>query len=316
MLKWSIEKVDNFNLIIKVEGGGEQGIGEVTVDRDLGETAEGIEYSFSHFESLQKGHVDGLEFLTGLLEGSGIPQGLRFGIESAYIHYLSAVNDISIQQILCLNQVKSVPITFSLPLMSAKDFLSFYKENDLIRFDSLKITMDGKSSIPLVEKVASIHGGSIHLDLGHSFQNPDDVVDMLEGFCGVAIKSVERPMVLQEYGLSRKLSESVGIPIFTDMLIGSGAVTKEFRECFGGVHIKLMKSGGYIRALNQIRMAKDANMKVLLSSPGGTSPGVFSALNIAEKADYFNLESLLFLKNDGYNLVREENGCIFYSFLH
>ena len=57
-------------------------------------------------------------------------------------------------------------------------------------------------------------------------------------------------------------------------------------------------------------------MKILLGSAGETGIGVYSALNIADKADYFDLESFSFLKNDTYDLVKEESGRIFYSFIH
>ena len=247
MLNWSIEKIGTSNLIVKVEEKDKQGVGEVIADGALGETARDIEECFSYFEFLKMGHLDGLEELTGFLDGIEIPQGLRFGIESAYIHYLADVNDISVQEILCLNQIKSIPVSFFLPSMVARAFPSFYRKNDLHRFESLKIKIDGMSSLHFIEQVASIYGGKIRLDAGNSFHRPEDVVTLLDALCSVPIEFIKRPMPFNEYGPSKELKESVNIPIITDIPVGPGSVTKEFRECFDGVHIELTRSGGYIK---------------------------------------------------------------------
>ena len=77
----------------------------------------------------------------------------------------------------------------------------------------------------------------------------------------------------------------------------------------------MMKAGGYLRAIKQLRQAKSLGLKTMLGCMVETSLGISSALNIAGGVDYFDLDGCLLIKEDPYKLISEENGKIFYSYI-
>jgi glutamate racemase len=76
-----------------------------------------------------------------------------------------------------------------------------------------------------------------------------------------------------------------------------------------------MKSGGYLKGLKQIRQAKILGLKTMLGCMIETSLGISSALNISSGVDYLDLDGFLLIKKDPFNILTEENGKIFFSFI-
>ena len=332
MLKWSLNPIDlslrfpwkisreestyKRNFIVQVEGQGQKGEGETALSSRYGDTQKVVEECFDLFLSEKPEMIEKIESLTNLLDDIEMPKGLRFGIESAYIHYLAAVGKMSVQQILCLNQVKSFPISFSLPIMKASDVGPFYRDHKLARFGPLKVKVDGLKSVDAVCEVGKLHKGKIRIDANESFNSSEEVIEAIKSLKGIDIEFLEQPLPSNMYEESRRLKREIDIPLIADESLVGENVTKELGEQFDGVNIKLMKSGGYIKALNQMQTAKNLGMKVLLGCMIETSLGISSAMNIADKADFFDLDGFLIIKNDPYNFVMEENGTIFYSLMY
>ena len=326
MMDWSLHKLElslkpgvdrmRTNYIVRLESPGGVGEGEVSLNPEDGETQESVSESFEEFALRKTVKIGNIAKLTDIIEDIDMPNSLRFGIESAYVHYLAEVSGRSAQEILCLNRVKFCPTSFSLPRLEAGELKKFYRSARLHRFGSLKLTVDQDNVEPLVGELIKLHKGGIRIDGNEAFRDPGALVNVLEKFKGADIEFLEQPMSTGMYEELRELKKSIGIPIIADESLANGYVTKELKERFDGVKIKLMKAGGYIKALNQIKTAKELGMKVLLSSTIETGLGIYSAMNIADKADYFDLDSFLAVENNPYNLVTEENGNIFYSTVH
>ena len=275
-----------------------------------------IEEGFDSFKNKSGVAITSITDLTGIIDDIGPPECLRFGIESAYIHYLADINNQSVHQVLCLNQIKYLPTSFSIPLMGPEKLKEFYKTYHLERFKSLKIKIDEDNAVALIREIVKLHGGGVRIDANGSFKDPDRVLAMLEQFKPHQIEFFEQPMAVGTYEESIMLKNASSVPIIADESITNGQVTPELGKQFDGVNIKLMKSGGYIKALNQIKTAKKLNMKVLLGCMIETGLGISSAVNIAAKADYIDLDGFMMLGKDPYPLVGEENGNIFYSSIH
>src|SRR5689334_11083524 len=103
MLKWQIEQIKlelkytwkisrnasdyKLNSIITVGNGKWKGIGEVAPNIRYDETPEKIQTEFQRFVNVSD-NIHDVHDLEALLEELKLPNALRFGIESAYIHFL------------------------------------------------------------------------------------------------------------------------------------------------------------------------------------------------------------------------------------
>jgi outer membrane receptor protein involved in Fe transport len=63
-----------------------------------------------------------------------------------------------------------------------------------------------------------------------------------------------------------------------------------------------------MKALRQIKQAREQRLKTMLGCMIETSLGISSAMNIAHRVDFFDLDGHLILEKDPFNQIEEENG--------
>src|SRR6478752_1724289 len=133
MLNWNIETIRlnlkytwklsrnatdfKLNNIITVGDDNHTGKGEVAPNIRYNETPEGMLLSFERFAAVAPTEPIHIEALTELLDSLKLPNALRFGIESAYIHFRCAQTGETVTNFLGIQAPQSVSTSFSLPIM-------------------------------------------------------------------------------------------------------------------------------------------------------------------------------------------------------
>lgn len=303
------------NFIVEITHSPHNAQGEVAFNSRYGESAEMVKEDFERFLEACPYDIKSLEELVRFLEDLSICSSLRFGIESAFVHYLAILSGKPVQELLGIDAINMVQTSFSIPIMDPDKIADFIKKNNLSRFHALKIKLEGASSYANVEAVLKSYEGKIRLDANESFQNPDEVLLFLEKFKKAPIEFVEQPLSAEAHNEYLYLKKMTPFPLFADESLTSNEVTSYYKERFHGVNIKLMKAGGYMKALRQIKQAREQRLKTMLGCMIETSLGISSAMNIAHRVDFFDLDGHLILEKDPYNQIEEENGRLFYSYL-
>ena len=305
------------NFIVSVSEDEFVGIGEVAWSTGLGESEKAIQKEFRLFCKECPPSVKGVENLVQLLDGITLSNSLRFGLESAYTHFLSQLSRRPIQELLGVNTVRTIGTSFSIPIMDLSKMEDFAKNENLARFHALKIKiMGGEYDLKALEMVGSFHSGKIYLDANGSFKSIGQFLAFAEKAMNYPIEFIEQPFPSHCHEEYRELRKASLFPIFADESISNEAVTDYYSDHFDGVNIKLMKSGGYFKAIMQMRQAKERGLRVQLGCMIESSLGISGAMAIADKADYVDLDGFLFLKEDPYQFVQEENGKLFLSNIH
>ncbi len=314
--RWSIARGSSDtreNLIITFRDGDFSGKGEVAFLTGAGITIEEIEKEFESFCSLVPPAINGLEEMMEILESGelDIHSNLRFGIESAYVHFVSQILGGSVSHVLGIDKVTKVKTCFSLPILPSEEYQAFIEKHNLARFHSLKIKVKGDESLEGLISILKTFSGQLWLDANESFKTADEVRLFCDKLDMSRIDIIEQPLPTKLYEEQKKLKlMSLDCDLIADESLGNGAIYEEIAELYDGVNIKLMKAGGYFSALRQIRQAKRFHLKVMLGCMLETSLGISSALNIADGVDYIDLDSFLFLETDPFSLVFEEFGVI------
>ena len=318
--KWNISRgecIERVNLFISYEDGQLSGIGEVAFMTHEGPSIEEIELEFSQFlESVPK-DINGLEDMMAVFENLDfeLSPNLRFGIESAYVHFLASLLDGNVQNVLGVETVTKAQTSYSLPILKSGEYTEFIKLNKLNRFSALKIKVNGVDCLPLLEEISEAYDGSLWLDANESFQNANETLSFIENIKKYNIDLIEQPLKrdMFEDSIFLKTHNDSGIKLIADESLTNGVVHAGYCDAYDGVNIKLMKAGGYFSALRQMREAKPLKLKVMVGCMLESSLGIYSALNILEGANYIDLDSVLFFEKDPFNLVFEESGQIQYS---
>lgn len=330
MIKWSIREIElplkftwkisrnssqvKKNFIVEANSTDMKGIGEVAFNVRYGESSDKILKEFEAFSEVVPKTISTIDNLQHCFSKIKISNSLRFGIESAFVHYLATLSEKSVPELLGINTINQVKTSFSIPIMPAGDIEAFIKEHHLNRFCSLKMKVSDEEAYVRIKEVEKHFNGNIRIDANEGFEDPDQVITFLERLgSNCPIEFLEQPMPAAAHDEYLYLKEKSPVDIMADESVCDGEINQYFEDRFHSVNIKLMKSGGYFKAVKQIREAKSRGLKVMIGCMIETSLGISSAMNISYGADYCDLDGSLIIEKDPYDFLIEENGKIFMS---
>ena len=328
MIHWSIEKKilelkytwkisrnasdSKTNLFVTAGDGVLEARGEAAPNIRYGESPEQVEKEFQLFLNTKPGIISSPDELTEFLHKISVSHALRFGIESAYIHYWCKKRNISVQKFLGIEPVTSIPISYSIPIMEVGRMKDFYEENNLGRFKYIKIKVNADEMMDAVSYLSSFCGQQLIVDANEAFLNVEDCIRVLEKLKKMRIEFIEQPMPATMHEESIYLKKHSPFLLFADESVTDEADFGKLRQMFDGINVKLMKAGGYLNALRLLKEAKTNNMKTMIGCMVETTLAISSGLNLCSMADYADLDSFLVVKNEPFKMAKEENGILSY----
>lgn len=325
MLQWSLEKIhlplkfawkisrntsaQKTNYIVRAEENGLSGWGEIAFNVRYGESEESVERGFRRFLKLKVDFQDADDLQTAM-KGEDLDKSLRFGLESAWVRLQAKKQGRSVARFLGLPEAGPVKTSFSLPILEVGEIEGFIATHGLKRFSCLKIKVD-EAATERVREVARHFPGPLRVDANEAWKDPDAILKFMEEVSDLPIEFIEQPLpsdLRDELLYLKKKSPRV---LIADESITDEGVGTYHAERFHGVNVKLMKAGGYLPALAQLRRARELGLKTMLGCMVETSVGISSALDLGTGVDYFDLDGFLLIKRDPYNWVEEKNGALF-----
>lgn len=335
MFKWSIEEIElplkfawnisrnsstfKRNFIITVKNGNIEGKGEVAFNVRYNESRELIISKFEEFVQNVPDQITGVENLVAILETLDLPQSLKFGIESSFMHYISNLSGKSVPLLLGASAINSAYTSFSIPIMENKELEKFIIENNLHRFKSIKVKVNKENAESFVKDILNLTNVPLRIDANESFESAKDVMNFINSLEKMnqlkRVEFLEQPLSADNHNEALLLKKESPIILIADESVTKESITDYHAERFHGVNVKLMKAGGYIKGLKQIREAKLLGMKTMLGCMVETSLGISGALHLASGVDYLDLDGFLLLKDDPFKILSEENGKVLFSYL-
>lgn len=330
MIKWSLREMElplkfvwkiargskthSHLFFIRVEDDQFAGEGEISFNIRYGESPESIRECFQAFHRNVPSNLQSVEELISFMEDSDFPLSFRFGVESAFVHFLAKLVDKPVSNLLGVRGLNSLYTSFSIPMMDPSEVKGFIDQYQLTRFRSIKIKVGDESAVAMVKEVQKNYDGNLRIDANEAWTDPDDVIRYVEKLGeDCPIEFLEQPLKSHCHDEYLYLKDRSPVDIMADESVLSGDVTEYHRDRFHAVNIKLMKSGGYFKAIKQLKAAREMGLRTMLGCMVETSLGISSAMNIAHGVDYFDLDGFLFLQKDPFQLVSEEKGKIFFS---
>jgi len=326
MLRWQIQQIKlelkytwkisrnssdlKFNSIISVSNGKYNGIGEAAPNIRYNETPEIIVSEFQRFLKSGAEKISEIHELTTLLESLRLPNALRFGIESAYIHFLCHADKTDIYTFLGIQKPLKVSTSFSLPIMDVSEIEKFYSENNLQRFARLKVKVNAENAFDLLAEMNRITKQPLMIDGNETWTNPDDLLNFMKSISPFNIALIEQPLpskMIDEYIYLKPKSP---YKIFADESICAHADFTELRKQFDGINMKLMKAGGYLNGIYLLNEAVKHNMHTMVGCMVETTLGISSAFFLCAGIEYVDLDGFLIIKDEPFKLLKEKDGML------
>jgi L-alanine-DL-glutamate epimerase-like enolase superfamily enzyme len=173
-----------------------------------------------------------------------------------------------------------------------------------------KLKLGSEADAERVAAVRALTSAPLRVDVngGWSRERAEELLPLL---AEQGVELVEQPLPAGDLEGLARLSRLRSRPaIFVDESIKASADLLAHRGLVEGVVIKLAKSGGMRGAREQIALARELGLQVMLGCMIESSVAVTAAAHLAPLAQYVDLDGPLLIQNDPFRGFRYERGRI------
>ncbi len=109
------------------------------------------------------------------------------------------------------------------------------------------------------------------------------------------------------------LKQRSPLPVFGDESYHHAGDAAQAAECFHGVNVKLVKTGGISGGFDALQAARKAGLKTMLGCMIETSILISAAAHLAELCDYLDLDGNILITDDPYLGVATNRGLLSFA---
>ncbi len=156
----------------------------------------------------------------------------------------------------------------------------------------------------------------VRVDANEGWKTKEDALRMIEWLMATdkKLQFIEQPMPRTSSDADLKwLKERSPLPIFGDESCHTVRDIPRCAECFHGVNVKLVKTGGVSMAKETLEAARQAGLQTMLGCMIETSIMVSAAAHLAELTDYLDIDGNLLITNDPFAGVTASKGILSFA---
>jgi L-alanine-DL-glutamate epimerase-like enolase superfamily enzyme len=153
---------------------------------------------------------------------------------------------------------------------------------------------------------------TVRVDGNEGWKTKEEALEKIEWFAQDGhTEFVEQPMPantpVKDWAWLKQRSP---LPIFGDESYHHASDVARAAECFHGINVKLVKTGGISAGFDALSAARKAGLKTMIGCMIETSILISAATHLAELCDYLDVDGHLLITNDPYEGVTAEKGIL------
>jgi len=300
-------------VIVELSDAGTNAIGEAAPSSLYGESAEGTMKFLEQIDAAKLSFSDVPGSMASLETLPGIPVAAKCALNLALLDGaakragkpLYDYADLGFRE---KHHVTSFSIGIDAPEVIRKKVL------DAAPYPILKLKVGDSRDR---ENLAALRGVApdkpVRADANEGWKTKEEALRMLEWLATTddKIQFVEQPMPRDASANDLFwLKERSPLPLFADESCHTVKDIPRCAECFHGVNVKLVKTGGVSMAHETLQAARKAGLKTMIGCMIETSVLISAAAHLAELADFLDLDGNLLITNDPYLGVTAERGIL------
>ena len=156
----------------------------------------------------------------------------------------------------------------------------------------------------------------VRVDANEGWKSKEEALRMIEWLMATDqhLQFIEQPMPRTASDADLKwLKARSPLPIFADESCHTVVDIPRCAECFNGVNVKLVKTGGVSMAFETLKAARQAGLQTMIGCMIETSVLISAAAHLAELADYLDVDGNLLTTNDPFAGVTAERGILSFA---
>jgi L-Ala-D/L-Glu epimerase len=303
-------------VIVELAGGEVQAIGEAAPSVLYGESAAGMLESLQGLDAsnLSFGDIAGsMNFLESL---PGLPMAAKCALNLALVDGAAKSAGKPVHDFFGLGFRENHHVTsFSIGI-DAPDIIR-KKVVEAEPYPVLKLKVgDARDKENFAALRSVTPDKPLRVDANEGWKTKEDALRMLEWLVATdkKIQFVEQPMPRDARMEDLKwLKARSPLPLFADEACHNIKDIPRCAEGFHGVNVKLVKTGGVSMAHDTLQAARKAGLKTMIGCMIETSVLISAAAQLAELADYLDLDGNLLITNDPYLGVTAERGILSFA---
>jgi L-alanine-DL-glutamate epimerase-like enolase superfamily enzyme len=156
---------------------------------------------------------------------------------------------------------------------------------------------------------------TVRVDANEGWKTKEQALQMIEWLAQDGkVEFVEQPMPRDADAKDLTwLKKRSPLPLFADESYHLAGDIARCAECFHGVNVKLVKTGGISAAYDALQAARRAGLKTMIGCMIETSVLISAAAHLAELADFLDIDGNLLITNDPYAGVTAEKGILSFA---
>jgi L-alanine-DL-glutamate epimerase-like enolase superfamily enzyme len=172
---------------------------------------------------------------------------------------------------------------------------------------------DDKANMQALREVAP--SKAVRVDANEGWKTKEHALEMIQWLAQDGhIQFVEQPMPASTPVKDWVwLKERSPLPIFGDESYHLAKDVTQAAECFHGVNVKLIKTGGISAGFAALQAARKAGLKTMIGCMIETSILISAAAHLAELCDYLDIDGNILITNDPYLGVTSEKGVLSFA---
>lgn len=156
---------------------------------------------------------------------------------------------------------------------------------------------------------------TVRVDANEGWKTKEHALEMIEWLARDGhIEFVEQPLPasspVEDWVWLKKRSP---LPIFADESFHSASDAERAAECFHGVNVKLVKTGGISGGFEALQAARKRGLKTMLGCMIETSILISAGAHLAELCDFLDLDGNILITNDPYLGATVNNGTLSFA---
>lgn len=184
------------------------------------------------------------------------------------------------------------------------------------RYPVLKLKVGDTNELANLAALRSVAPGkAVRVDANEGWKTKEEALERVEWLARDGhIQFIEQPMPRTTPAADLIwLKERSPLPLLADESYHSAADLPHCADCFHGVNVKLVKTGGVSVAFDSLQAARHHGLKTMIGCMIESSILISAAAHLAELADYLDIDGNLLITNDPYLGVTAEKGVLSFA---
>jgi len=275
--------------------------GSVHYGPSIDEIEEDIKKGLAELAKLDKIDIDTIRQVSEMK----LHSIARSALVAMLLNYVSGESRRYPWEVLALGSPVGIKSSMTISIDKPSEMIEELKNCE---YPIVKIKMGNEEDILILDALDQIKDKEIRIDVNGSWSCAK-AEEMIFHLARKGVKIIEQPTDIQFVQEWPHLKgKATDVELILDEGVNQVADYDDCAEYIDGVNIKMEKCGGILEAVKLADAARDDDKKVMLGCMVESSVGIAQSVYMSCKADYFDLDGALLLKDDiadGINYDRE-----------